>query len=575
MYYITNHTGHIIAAGEALLSHLDIKDINAFNKDVILGNLTFSTSDEERVDIVHHKNQHHYAMSSTALRSILGELQLIQLSSIVEKSSSVEQETSTLSSIDDVVAQTSHTTKAYDTSKIISSVASDALYNPIGHLDLDNIAINPTKEEETQDDSKDDDSKEESSFDMKSDIVEDTLKEDADVSYSTSNFSSDLKLDEEDEIAYSSEKINALIDLDEDKEESPEVALSTQFTPETNYDDEAIASMIEYDTEEKEETFAPSSQIAENISMDDHSPIHIDVEHISKEIGISTEDYHTFLNEYIDTSLNLESSLQSVNKEKRTVAIGTLVQLADVLNLPLVNGIISKLKKVSHEKSQDIIELFYTTLSRFTLEKSIKEESEITLPQSTASSSTKKYHFNEDIEIELDEENSYAFNAQNTPSPRIESSYKQQEEESEEEHSSIMNLELVEIEPDYKPDDTNIDQRDIKAIRFYFNLQDAADDLSLPVDLIEEFVRDFIEQAHIETEKMLSAYKNKDLDTIQKIGHLLKGASSNLRINPLSETLSRIQFCEEFSDMKPLIVRYWGQLIAFTEQINQNEKKRK
>ena len=79
---------------------------------------------------------------------------------------------------------------------------------------------------------------------------------------------------------------------------------------------------------------------------------------------------------------------------------------------------------------------------------------------------------------------------------------------------------------------------------FDFQLEEAANDLSLPVELIEEFVHDFIEQAHIETKKMLEAYEEGDLAKIQAIGHLLKGASSNLRINALSDTLYKIQFCE-------------------------------
>ncbi|HSR74448.1 MAG TPA: Hpt domain-containing protein, partial [Sulfurovum sp.] len=108
----------------------------------------------------------------------------------------------------------------------------------------------------------------------------------------------------------------------------------------------------------------------------------------------------------------------------------------------------------------------------------------------------------------------------------------------------------------------------IKPIHFDFRLEEAANDLSLPVDLIEEFVRDFIEQAHIETEKMLKAYEKGDLDTIQKIGHLLKGASSNLRINPLSDTLYKIQFCEDFSQLEAYIKDYWAHFLSFEIQIN-------
>ena len=57
-----------------------------------------------------------------------------------------------------------------------------------------------------------------------------------------------------------------------------------------------------------------------------------------------------------------------------------------------------------------------------------------------------------------------------------------------------------------------IDLSDVKPIHFDFQLEEAANDLSLPVELIEEFVIDFIDQAHVETEKMLEAYEKGDLD---------------------------------------------------------------
>jgi len=113
-----------------------------------------------------------------------------------------------------------------------------------------------------------------------------------------------------------------------------------------------------------------------------------------------------------------------------------------------------------------------------------------------------------------------------------------------------------------------IDLSSVKPIHFDFQMEAAANDLSLPLELIEEFVIDFIDQAHIETEKMLEAYQNGDLDRVQKIGHLLKGTSSNLRIKPLANTLHNIQFCEESTELEDLIKTYWGHFLSFENQIN-------
>ena len=119
----------------------------------------------------------------------------------------------------------------------------------------------------------------------------------------------------------------------------------------------------------------------------------------------------------------------------------------------------------------------------------------------------------------------------------------------------------------------HLDLSDVKPIHFDFQMSAAAEDLSLPIELIEEFVIDFIDQVHIETDRMLEAYQNGDLDSIQKIGHLLKGTSSNLRINTLADTLYAIQFCEESTELEDLIKTYWGHFLSFENQINTTLKR--
>ena len=244
----------------------------------------------------------------------------------------------------------------------------------------------------------------------------------------------------------------------------------------------------------------------------DTAEILIDIEKISQQIGISPEDYDAFLNEYIDTALNLEKDLQSTDTEKRSNAVGTLSHLGDVLQLPVVRNIITSIDTAPADKQREIIESFYAALSRVTTSQLPQEEPKIDL-----------------------------FDAEEEVEPAVTIS----------EHGF-----------------GSISLKGIKPIHFDFQLEEAANDLSLPVELIEEFVHDFIEQAHAETKKMLKAYEEGDLDAIQKIGHLLKGASSNLRINALSDTLYQIQFCEDSSDLEQYIKDYWGHFLSFEIQIN-------
>ena len=250
----------------------------------------------------------------------------------------------------------------------------------------------------------------------------------------------------------------------------------------------------------------------EPAAVDDTAPIVIDIERISQQIGVSHEDYDTFLNEYIDTALGLEQDLQSSDDQKRSNAVSTLSHLSEVLQLPVIGEHLKEVAKASADTQRKAVESLFGAISRLTT----------------------------------------------SPVP--------QEQENEK-------IDLTEIVEEVTETATGegfgtIDLSGIKPIHFDFQLEEAASDLSLPVELIEEFVHDFIEQAHEETKNMLKAYEEGDLEKIQKIGHLLKGASSNLRIKDLSDTLYKIQFCEDSNDLEGLIKDYWGHFLSFEIQIN-------
>jgi hypothetical protein len=75
----------------------------------------------------------------------------------------------------------------------------------------------------------------------------------------------------------------------------------------------------------------------------------------------------------------------------------------------------------------------------------------------------------------------------------------------------------------------------------------AADELGLPVDLIEEFIGDFISQAHEFKDQLFTAIKNDDFDTIKVLSHKLKGVAANLRIEDSFEVLRNVN---ETADLK-------------------------
>jgi HPt (histidine-containing phosphotransfer) domain-containing protein len=321
----------------------------------------------------------------------------------------------------------------------------------------------------------------------------------------------DLSLSDEE---ISSSDIDTIIS--EEKDDSQYLDLTLPETATDRLDE------ITLDIDTQESLSLGSEETVNKDESLDAEPIIIDIQKVSEEIGISNDDYKTFLNDYINTAISLEDELQSTNENERLSAINTLTQLADVLQLPKINHIIQEIERSPQDKLSDKVELFYQTLSRLTT----KEED---LDSSTEISFETLSDINKSEDAPLETEVTKT--------------------------SSEKGFGKIYLE-------------DVKPIHFDFQLEAAANDLSLPVELIEEFVHDFIEQCHEETKKMLQAYEDGDLETIQKIGHLLKGAASNLRINALSDTLYDIQFCEDSDKLEDYIERYWAHFLSFEQQID-------
>jgi len=461
MYYIINQTNQIIAIDDTLLELLQIKNIEEVVRKTILNKLQFTMPTEENVTITHKDNTYQFHAYIHALSSILGDFRLVHLQDI-----KVEEDEQNLIDIEE------HT-HSYDN-------LDDLLVKDNIQANSDSLSISPEidiQKEETEDE-----------------LFTLTLPNEANTTI--------------DKITLDTEEISQEKILPK-KETEDEL-----FTLTLPNEADATIDEILLDTEEiSQEEILPK----ESSTLDD-TPIFIDIENISKTIGISEDDYKTFLNEYIDSAISLEEPLKSDDKEKRIAAIETLTQLADVLQLPRINEIISKIDTLSSDNRPQMITTFYTLLSRLTVH---------TEPQ----------------KIEKKEP--------------VETFIKQEDTEKELSADSF----------------GSIDLHDVKPIHFNFQISQAANDLSLPEELIEEFVHDFIEQAHEETKKMLKAYESGDLDTIQKIGHLLKGASSNLRIKELSDTLYAIQFCEKSSQLEDLFKEYWGHFLSLEKQINVISKK--
>jgi len=320
-----------------------------------------------------------------------------------------------------------------------------------------------------------------------------------------------------------------------------------------------------------------------------YKEIYLDVEKISEEIGLSVDDYKLYLDSFIDQSIIDEKRLLEGNDK----AIKNLSNLALTLKIPHINILLLKIQKLSHRERMPLIDKYYTKLALLTLEKPDnydedelntlleedgKEDKEEVLNARFTDLFNTVYDDNKQNEVKdtsekptvADTEDEFNFDEfdldalstnGSTPEENFLKSDKSIEDTrtkgpKQQERTVISNRKKFTLD-------------NVPALPISYSPQTAADELNLPVVLIEEFVDDFIEQAHQDKDHLLASYYQKDMDNIHELGHKLKGAASNLRINDLADILEKIQFCTEYEKLEELFTTYWGHFLSLEDYMKQ------
>ena len=78
----------------------------------------------------------------------------------------------------------------------------------------------------------------------------------------------------------------------------------------------------------------------------------------------------------------------------------------------------------------------------------------------------------------------------------------------------------------------------------------ASRELGLPLDLIEEFIQDFIAQAGDFKPELYDGINDGDIDTVKTLSHKLKGVAANLRVEDAFEALATINTTSDVNVMK-------------------------
>jgi len=328
--------------------------------------------------------------------------------------------------------------------------------------------------------------------------------------------------------------------------------------------------------------------------------IYLDIHRISSEIGLSIDDYKLYLDGFIDQSIIDEPKLKNANDK----SIKSLSSLASMLKIPEVNLLLLKIQKSSTDERIDLIDEYYNKLALLTLDESKKTIKNVEVkkievkvipkvePKIEPKLEIKPIEEKEEEKVELDfKHDDFGFDdfdlelfEEDISTPKKETNsqnekldlkfnelfgedMKQKTQKVELEDFNDFKDDLKPMTPHIKPTNSveEIDFDSIKPLSIHYNPKLAADELNLPIVLIEEFVEDFIQQAKQDRDHLLASYYQKDMDNIHELGHKLKGAASNLRINEIADALEDIQFCEDHDKLRAMFIKYWGYFISLED----------
>ena len=97
----------------------------------------------------------------------------------------------------------------------------------------------------------------------------------------------------------------------------------------------------------------------------------------------------------------------------------------------------------------------------------------------------------------------------------------------------------------------------IKSGDYQYDPSVAANELGLPVDLIEEFIGDFIEQAHEFHDDLYASVNGGDFDNVQILSHKLKGVAANLRVEDAFDVLSVVNVSKDVEEITPNLNQFY------------------
>jgi len=100
----------------------------------------------------------------------------------------------------------------------------------------------------------------------------------------------------------------------------------------------------------------------------------------------------------------------------------------------------------------------------------------------------------------------------------------------------------------------------------------ASEKLGLPLDLIEEFIQDFIHQANDFKDKLYTALHENDIILLKSLSHKLKGVAANLHIDEAYQTLNAINSSDDIDLIASKLDTFYEIISKLSDKDNQSGK---
>jgi len=290
---------------------------------------------------------------------------------------------------------------------------------------------------------------------------------------------------------------------------------------------------------------------------------HPDLDANAREIDLRPDEYRELIEEFIQDSRQLSGQLLSDNPSERGNAISVLKDAIALLHLSPLDELLGLLEDASPQERLEIVSEYETVLGGLSRGTAIKESENV--PSEAPELS---------LEVELHSDKADSQN-EHKEIETIEVSEKELPKAQEEiaaistETSPVTEEEAEVCQP--QEQSVNVDEflRGVQPIPIEFSLHIAAQELSLPEDLVLEFINDFDKQGHEYLPVLIDAYQRKDLPHLQKTAHMLKGAASNLRIEAMVDNLYALQYDNDIERAPERIRLFAGQLMSLDKYLEQ------